>query len=114
MMHRIDVVEAVLTALEGQPQRFVAKAVLEALDRNAGEPRSRLGLTGRQRQCLDFIEQFVASNGYSPSFDEIAAALGLSSKSVVSRMLSSMAARGYIELPRHRSRGVRVIAGVRA
>ena len=36
-------------------------------------------LTRRQREVMDFIAGFLQEHGYSPSFQEIARGLGLSS-----------------------------------
>ena len=37
-----------------------------------------MALTKKQRQILDFVESFVDSNGYSPSYEEIAEVTGYS------------------------------------
>lgn len=60
-----------------------------------------LGLTPRQRECLDFIFNFSVEHGYSPSFREMAAAMGLASTSGVHRLVLALEKRGYIRrLPR--------------
>jgi len=41
--------------------------------------RTVMALTRRQKQVYDFISNFVDAHGYSPSFEEIAEGLGLSS-----------------------------------
>ena len=35
-----------------------------------------MAVTRRQKEVLDFLETFVTRNGYSPSYEEIAAILG--------------------------------------
>ena len=41
-----------------------------------------MAVTRRQKEILDFLESFVTRNGYSPSFEEIGEALGVSAASV--------------------------------
>src|SRR6185295_2042727 len=43
------------------------------------ERRRAMALTKKQRQILDYVEGFVDSNGYSPSYEEIAQAFDYSS-----------------------------------
>lgn len=38
-------------------------------------------MTEEQSKCLAFIDRFIREHGFSPSYDEIAAGLGLSPKS---------------------------------
>ena len=52
-----------------------------------------MALTKRQRQMYDFIAEFVQSNGYSPSFEEIGAALGLSSLATVHKHINNLEAK---------------------
>lgn len=55
------------------------------------------GLTKRQRELLDFIRGYIATHGFSPSFDEMKDALGLASKSGIHRLVHGLQDRGYIE-----------------
>jgi len=52
-------------------------------------------LTRRQRDALAFIKNFQIENGYSPSYDEIGAALGLA-KSGVHRVVIGLETRGAV------------------
>ena len=36
-----------------------------------------MALTRRQKEVLDWIAGFISSNGYSPSFEEIAEGIGV-------------------------------------
>jgi repressor LexA len=45
-------------------------------------------LTRRQREMLDSIDAFIDENGYSPTLEEIGAALGLSSPATVHKHLA--------------------------
>lgn len=66
-------------------------------------------LTPRQSDALRFIGRFIAARGYSPSYDEIAQALGLRSKSGAHRMVCALVERGCLRhLPKGK-RGLEVI-----
>lgn len=71
-------------------------------------------LTSKQRDLLLFLQRHTDANGgVSPSFDEMAAALALASKSGVHRMLTGLEARGYIERLHGRARAIRILRRVR-
>lgn len=53
-------------------------------------------LTKKQKEVLDFIEQFVQENGYTPSYREIASGLGLSSPSTVHQHIQTLCEKGVI------------------
>ena len=53
-------------------------------------------LTKKQRQVLDFISRFIEEQGYSPSYAEIAAGLGLSSQSNVHIHVENLRQKGYL------------------
>lgn len=53
-------------------------------------------LTPRQSQCLDFIRRFLAEHRHGPSYDEIAAGLGVKSRGSVSAMLGKLRTRGFL------------------
>jgi SOS-response transcriptional repressor LexA len=57
---------------------------------------TRTGLTPQQQLAYDFIRASVAENGFSPSYDEIAAAVGLKAKSGVARLVDRLIARGVV------------------
>ncbi len=57
---------------------------------------SRMGLTARQRQCLDYISAFITQHGWSPSYEEIAQHLGLQSRSGAHRVIKSLVERGHL------------------
>lgn len=48
---------------------------------------------------LDFVNQFIQENGYSPSVREIGAAVGLRSTASVSYHLQALQDRGLIQIP---------------
>ena len=66
-------------------------------------------LTQRQRQLLQFIEQFMQAHGVPPSFEEMRAALNLRSKSGIHRLISGLEERGYIRRLAYRARALEVV-----
>lgn len=68
-----------------------------------------IGLTPRQQQCLDFIKATIDARGLPPSYEEIAAALHLDSKSGVQRLVNGLADRGRIRRMPRRARAIEVI-----
>lgn len=53
-------------------------------------------LTKKQREVLNFIEQFIRENSYTPSYREIAKGLGLSSPSTVYEHVQALCEKGVI------------------
>jgi repressor LexA len=62
-----------------------------------------------RERILEFVEIFLADNGYPPTYDEIKAAVGLSSKSHVSYYLQGLEEDGLIERTPHTPRGLRLV-----
>jgi len=65
-----------------------------------------MALTKRQRQVYNFIAEFVAREGYSPSFEEIGAGLGLSSLATVHKHISNLEEKGLLKRGFNRSRSI--------
>ncbi len=63
-------------------------------------------LTKRQKQVLDFIENFIRDNGYSPSLEEIGRGLELSSLATVHKHLSNLQTKGFMKRLANRSRSI--------
>jgi repressor LexA len=68
-----------------------------------------MALTKRQRQIYDFIAEFVESNGYSPSFEEIGAALGLSSLATVHKHINNLEKKQLLRRDYNRSRSIDIL-----
>lgn len=66
-------------------------------------------LTRKQSQLLSFINERLRATGVAPSFDEMKAALGLSSKSGVHRLITALEERGFIRRLPHRARALEVL-----
>lgn len=68
----------------------------------------------RQKQILDFIGQYIQKNGYSPTLQEIANAMGLSSLATVHEHLQTLAKKGVLRKYEGSVRGLEVIEQTRA
>ena len=66
-------------------------------------------LSRKQKDVLDFITNYINGRGYSPSYSEIAEALGLSSKSTVFKHIQSLTERGFIKNIPGKKRTLQVI-----
>ncbi len=65
-----------------------------------------MALTRRQKEVLDFIADFLAHNGYSPSFEEIAEGIGLASIATVHKHLTALDSKGYLNRNFNQSRSL--------
>ena len=65
-------------------------------------------LTKRQKEVLDFLVSFVNKHGYSPSFEEIARALRLTSLATVHKHITTLERKGYIRRGYNQSRSIEV------
>ncbi|MCY3942771.1 MAG: hypothetical protein OXG18_03285 [Gemmatimonadetes bacterium] len=52
-------------------------------------------LTKRQREILDYLGDFIADNGYAPSFDEIRQDFGYASRRRLVRCSWTVASEAY-------------------
>jgi repressor LexA len=69
-----------------------------------------MALTRRQKQVFDFLVEFINGHGYSPSFEEIGAGLGLSSLATVHKHLQTLEKKGFIRRGYNQSRSLEVVA----
>ena len=68
-----------------------------------------MAITRRQKEVLDFIRNFVERCGYSPSFEEIAHGLDLSSLATVHKHISNLEKKGLLQRAHNRSRSIEVL-----
>ncbi len=68
-----------------------------------------MAITRRQKEVLDFIRNFVERCGYSPSYDEIAHGLELSSLATVHKHISNLERKGLLQRAHNRSRSIDVL-----
>jgi repressor LexA len=65
-----------------------------------------MALTRRQKEVYDFISGFVDKHGYSPSFEEIAEGLGLSSLATVHKHITNLEEKQLLRRDYNRSRSI--------
>ncbi|MHA1537517.1 MAG: transcriptional repressor LexA [Alphaproteobacteria bacterium] len=66
-------------------------------------------LTRKQHELLIYINDHIANQGTSPSFDEMKDALELKSKSGIHRLIMGLEERGFIRRLPHRARALEVV-----
>ncbi len=54
-------------------------------------------LTKRQKEILDFIENFISTNDYAPSFAEIGSHFGLSSPATIHQHVEALKSKGFLK-----------------
>ncbi len=65
-----------------------------------------MALTKRQKDVLDVIDAFVQENGFSPSFEELAATLGLASLATVHKHILTLESKQYLKRCYNQSRSI--------
>lgn len=66
-------------------------------------------LTRRQREILDYLQDYIGAHGYAPSFEEIAAHFRYQSLATVHEHLSNLERRGYIHRGYNESRAIEIL-----
>lgn len=66
-------------------------------------------LTRRQKQILDFVQSYIGTNGYAPSFEEIAEQFSFTSLATVHEHLTNLERKGYIRRTHNESRAIEVM-----
>ena len=73
--------------------------------------RRGAGLTPKMADLLRFIHADMKANGgVTPSYDDMATAMGIKSRSGICRMLGLLQERGYVERKRYGNRSIRILA----
>ena len=67
----------------------------------------------KAQRIIDYVNQFVQENGYSPSVREIGAAVGLRSTASVSYHLQALQAKGLLQSPDAKGRKRALVTGSR-
>jgi repressor LexA len=68
-----------------------------------------LPLTKRQREILDYLNEFIEQHGYAPSLEEIGRRFNLSSLATVHKHLTNLQEKGFIRRAWNRSRSVELV-----
>ena len=66
-------------------------------------------LTKRQREILDYLNEFIQQHGYAPSLEEIGRKFALSSLATVHKHLTNLQEKGFIRRAWNRSRSVELL-----
>jgi len=66
-------------------------------------------LTKRQKEVLDFLVSFLNKHGYSPSFEEIARSLKLTSLATVHKHITTLERKGFVRRGYNQSRSIEVL-----
>ena len=66
-------------------------------------------LTKRQKQILDYLQEYLMENGYAPSYEEIAGHFGYASLATVHEHLENLKRKGYIRKGYNESRSLEVV-----
>jgi repressor LexA len=67
-------------------------------------------LTKRQREILDYLQEFIQQHGYAPSLEEIGRRFSLSSLATVHKHLTNLQEKGCIRRSWNRSRSVELLS----
>src|SRR3989338_2485714 len=67
-------------------------------------------LTKRQKEVLDFVENYSQKKGYSPSLEEIRKRLKLASVSTIHFHISKLKEGGYLGKIENRARAINVVS----
>jgi repressor LexA len=59
-------------------------------------PKKKPYLTKKQKQVLDYIKEFLQTRNYAPTYEEIAAGIGLSSPSTIYVHVVNLIVKGYL------------------
>lgn len=69
-----------------------------------------IGLTPQQNRLLGYLEGYLQQhNGVAPSYEEMAAAVGATSKSSAFRLVIALEERGFIRRLPNRARAIEVV-----
>lgn len=68
-----------------------------------------MALTRRQHEVLGVIREFIDTNGYSPSLEEVGERLGLSSVATVHKHVSHLVQKGFVRRAWNQNRSVELV-----
>ena len=74
------------------------------------EDQKTIRPTKKQRELLSFIEEFIATNGYSPSYREIMNGLNYNSVATVSLHVNNLIKRGHLQKRDRSARSLEIVS----
>lgn len=103
-----------MTALHIQAIAFVdqhpqlARAIAAVIEQRRSSQPS--GLTPKQQELLAYITYYMEkSGGVSPSYTEMATAIGVKSKSTINRVVESLVDRGHVRKALGKTRAITLV-----
>lgn len=66
-------------------------------------------LTEKQAELLSYLDSYIDKTNTSPSYDQMAKAIGLKSKSGVHRMILALEERGFVRRAPYRARAIEIL-----
>lgn len=66
-------------------------------------------LTKKQYEVLEFISQYTQTHGFAPTYEEIAQGIGTRSKGSMTKHISALADKGYIQRNPDRARSIQIV-----
>lgn len=79
------------------------------MDQTPAASEKTLRPTKKQKELLAYIEQFIAENGYSPSYREIMSGLEYTSVATVALHVGNLISRGHLRKREHSARSPEVV-----
>lgn len=73
------------------------------------EQKEKIRPTKKQKELLLFIEEFIAANGYSPSYREIMSGLQYNSVATVALHVNNLIRRGHLRKRDYSARSLEVV-----
>ncbi len=67
-------------------------------------------LTKRQKQLIDYLQNYITEHGYAPTLSEVGQYFGLSSLATVHKHLHNLEQKGYIKRVHNHSRALEIAA----
>ncbi len=67
-----------------------------------------MALTRRQKEVMDFLAGFIKKNGYSPSYEELAAGLSVASLATVHKHIQALETKHYLRRNYNHSRSLEI------
>jgi len=71
-------------------------------------------LTKRQKEILDYINDFISDNGYAPSYREIGDYFGLSSSATIAEHIHSLQSKGFLKTDPNEARSIELVENEKA
>jgi len=68
-----------------------------------------MSMTKNEQKLLNVIEYFITEKGYSPTYDDMAQAMGLSNRSSIVRYVKGLQSKGHIRIPEGKRKSVELI-----